>query len=1365
MKQRTLRAQALEPRALLAVDVSLDALSGELRILGTPSDDVVEVADDLLSIHVTDTSGAKPERQSFSKLLVRSISFRGGLGDDEFVTRVDLPASLYGQEGNDTLIGGPAADLVVGGDGNDVLRGGAGMDRLIGGIGADQLFGDDDADRLEGEDGDDVLRGGRGDDYLHGGTGGDQLYGDEGDDSLTGAEDRDYLYGGLGNDILRGGDTRDILRGNEGDDQLFGDSGSDLLRGDEGNDTLNGDVGSDQLYGGAGDDSLDGGTGDDTLNGDEDDDLLMGREGDDILSGGAGNDDLRGDDGLNQLFGDDGNDLLSGGPLAELLRGGAGNDVLRGSGGDDEIWGDAGFDVLRGDDGDDVLNGGLDRDELYGENGVDRLDGGAGNDTLDGGTGDDTLNGDEDDDLLLGREGDDVLTGGTGHDDLRGDDGINQLFGGDGNDLLTGGPLEDLLRGGLGNDVLRGMGGDDEIWGDAGFDVLRGDDGDDRLYGGLDRDEIYGGLGQDLLDGDNGDDWLVGDDGNDQIIGRAGRDEIWGGDGADRIYGGDDADMINGGEGADLIRGETGNDVILGGGGGDNINGDDGNDDIQGNDGDDELMGGRGNDVVRGGWGLDHVRGLDGDDSLFGDQDADILVGGQGDDVLVGGTSPDLLIGGIGADVLGGNDGGDLLVGGTTIYDDAAASLRLILSNWNGAVVFQEAAEHFLSNQASPSLRPFETVFDDGAADWLEGDDDRDWFFWFSADTMADRRQDESVTGGDLSSSAWIKRLHLDLLGRQPTSAEVKLNEESWEAGFDPNAIVLGIVRGQEYRTEQLRFMYRQTLGRDISADEINSELIKWALAGGPERIWADLLGSAEFFAAHGSNDAEAVQAMFNVVLRRTAPDAELAVSLESLPGGARAEVAYDLLTSDEARTTWINNAHREFLHRAPDEAELDYWLRQYRKGVSTEQIQSRLLSSTAHLNQPYFEATAFGATPNDALDDTAAIQAAIDLAGMAGSSVVYLGQGLFVAENLRISDSHIKFVGPGTLKLRGNSSAVGVLTVEGDFNVVAYISIDGNKQSEHTGRAEGLRVIGNDNRVYRVTAKDTLYDANSSPAGINFMIGGARNTLIETKSYNAGHSSYRQIGNDNLYRDINGINARVKGFNGMGDGSSFTVDGGYFETNAPDHELGVNSFQVDPGPSGKRIHRVVLRNVVAKGPENSVLKTTNVAKFALVDEIVIENSSFTHRAENIYSLRFAEGVGKVLLRDVFLSRAMYMEQDTHDGSGLQDPLDELVMQRVTIGDGVHRPTFAMEEVEVGRLLIDDCRFIGYTIAGIDWEAPEGEYTQIAVTGTLFRGWNETRTTYDILPNDGGELANPARRYWSNVKRRNGGGAGAVMMP
>jgi Ca2+-binding RTX toxin-like protein len=154
----------------------------------------------------------------------------GGAGKDQ-LTSGDVGGakySLYGEEGNDTLVGLAGDDSLFGGDGSDTLTGGAGNDYLDGGSGNDVL--------LDGGIGDDVISGDFGDDNLVGGEGNDELQGDAGTDEI---------WGGIGNDTIYGNGrtyydfaARDTLHGGEGNDYLDLTNTAGTVYGDGGNDTL-----------------------------------------------------------------------------------------------------------------------------------------------------------------------------------------------------------------------------------------------------------------------------------------------------------------------------------------------------------------------------------------------------------------------------------------------------------------------------------------------------------------------------------------------------------------------------------------------------------------------------------------------------------------------------------------------------------------------------------------------------------------------------------------------------------------------------------------------------------------------------------------------------------------------------------------------------------------------------------------------------------------------------------------------------------------------------------------------------------------------------------------------------------------------
>ena len=87
------------------------------------------------------------------------VSVSAGLGNDTIDVR-GWPllggTQVFGDLGDDVVLGGDASDAFYGGAGADILRGGGGDDFLVAGQGADRLYGEAGSDALL--DGDGTLR-------------------------------------------------------------------------------------------------------------------------------------------------------------------------------------------------------------------------------------------------------------------------------------------------------------------------------------------------------------------------------------------------------------------------------------------------------------------------------------------------------------------------------------------------------------------------------------------------------------------------------------------------------------------------------------------------------------------------------------------------------------------------------------------------------------------------------------------------------------------------------------------------------------------------------------------------------------------------------------------------------------------------------------------------------------------------------------------------------------------------------------------------------------------------------------------------------------------------------------------------------
>ena len=261
-----------------STEATVTVIGGSLLVDGSCFDDTIiisptaVVGDVLLNVNgdVQTLSG------------ITSIEVRGNQGDDNITVNGRLPSRLFGNEGDDTIVGSAGPDYIEGGIGADNLNAREGLDTIYasapgladtagntiqGGRSNDEIFGSNFKDTIFGGEANDTIYAFAGDDDIFGGQGADSIFAGDGDDVIRAGESNDEVYGQNGNDTIIGGLGFDLLFGGNDNDIIVGGNGQDILNGGPGNDTLSGNNNNDVLNGGSGDDILTGGLQNDTLNG------------------------------------------------------------------------------------------------------------------------------------------------------------------------------------------------------------------------------------------------------------------------------------------------------------------------------------------------------------------------------------------------------------------------------------------------------------------------------------------------------------------------------------------------------------------------------------------------------------------------------------------------------------------------------------------------------------------------------------------------------------------------------------------------------------------------------------------------------------------------------------------------------------------------------------------------------------------------------------------------------------------------------------------------------------------------------------------------------------------------------------------
>lgn len=260
------------PPAQAAGQITVALRDGVLYVAGNDTANVVRLSR-ASDGRIVVTADSRIERRGrtprISNVKSIRISVRGG--DDLVRLFPGLPrATVFGDGGNDRLVGGTAAETLRGGSGDDWILGGEGADLLMGEAGVDNLDGQAGSDRLVAGAGNDSLVGAAGDDILRGEVGDDTYYFDQevhpGSDTvrefagqgtdeirfhgqtdvtftlasaapqvvnslltvtLEAVDTFEDLHGGLGHDTLTGNALANQFNGDDGDDLISGGGGAD----------------------------------------------------------------------------------------------------------------------------------------------------------------------------------------------------------------------------------------------------------------------------------------------------------------------------------------------------------------------------------------------------------------------------------------------------------------------------------------------------------------------------------------------------------------------------------------------------------------------------------------------------------------------------------------------------------------------------------------------------------------------------------------------------------------------------------------------------------------------------------------------------------------------------------------------------------------------------------------------------------------------------------------------------------------------------------------------------------------------------------------------------------------------------------
>jgi lysophospholipase L1-like esterase len=198
--------------------------------------------------------------------------------------------------------------------------------------------------------------------------------------------------------------------------------------------------------------------------------------------------------------------------------------------------------------------------------------------------------------------------------------------------------------------------------------------------------------------------------------------------------------------------------------------------------------------------------------------------------------------------------------------------------------------------------------------------------------------------------ATFVDALYRDFLSRSADQAGISYWSAQLDHGVSRLAVAMTFAKTDEHFADLVHADYRDDLGHDATAGDVGYWLAQRHAGLTESQLNARIIASDEFYYRAGGNDGAWLEAVYDDVLGRGAAPTSVSYWLGRLTaGGARGEVASNIVDSAEHVTHEVDSDYRLLLDQPSDAGGLAFWSAQIEHGGSNNIVAANLAASSTY--------------------------------------------------------------------------------------------------------------------------------------------------------------------------------------------------------------------------------------------------------------------------------------------------------------------------------------------------------------------------------------------------------------------------------